>query len=381
VSRARPRILLPWAASRAGLLIVGLLASRLLVSGLTLQKGNLLYHTPGPAALEIWARWDAEWYLLIADHGYRSEGFFLGSPVAYDPADATGFFPLYPLLIRAAGFVGLPALAAGVLISNLALLGALWFLRDLLLRDFGAEIAAQGIWVLLAFPTGFFLSAVYAESTLLCGVLGALWASRSGRAWLAGGLGAVAVLARPTGVLVLIPLAWEAMAVRPAGRRGLFQFSTLGPLAMPLLALGAFMIYCHAAFGEYAPFIERQARWRHPMSWPWTAFVRYFQDPHIHDAHHSTIDFMIAALCVASIPMLFRELPRSYALYGSAAILLPLCSTLWSFSRFAATLFPVHMLLAIRTGRSEGLSRAYFVTALPLAGLFMALYAAWWWVG
>jgi mannosyltransferase PIG-V len=381
VSGGRPGILFPWAATRAGLLIVGLLAQHLLVSGLTLQKGNLNYHTPGPAALDIWARWDSEWYLLIAEHGYRSERFFVGSPVAYDPADTTGFFPLYPLLIRAAGYSGLPALAAGVLISNLALLAALWFLRDLLFVEFGAEVAAQGIWIVLAFPTSFFLSAVYAESTLLCGLLGALWGVRAGRPWLAGAFGAVAALARPTGILVILPLAWEAVAARHAGRRGLHRFATIGSVVVPLLALGAFMLYCHAAFGSFAPFIERQMRWRHPMSWPWTAFTQYLQDPHVHDAHHSTIDLVIASLCVASIPLLFRDLPTSYALYASAAILLPLCSTLWSFSRFAATLFPVHMLLALRTARSEGWSRAYFVTALPAAGLFMALYAAWWWVG
>lgn len=86
-------------------------------------------------------------------------------------------------------------------------------------------------------------------------------------------------------------------------------------------------------------------------------------------------------LLVASIPFLFRWLPRSYALYGTVAILLPLCSTLWSFGRFAASVFPVTLLIALWTARSRGRLLTYLAAALPLSGFFMALYAAWWWVG
>ncbi|HZM68734.1 MAG TPA: hypothetical protein VFB95_00035, partial [Candidatus Cryosericum sp.] len=125
------RIIVPFAVTRLALLVVGWLAVHVLASGLTLQKGNLVYHRPGPAALEIWARWDAEWYLLIAERGYGADDAFVGLPVAYQRGDDTGFFPLYPGLIRSLSATGLTPLAAGVLVSNLALLLALWLLRDL----------------------------------------------------------------------------------------------------------------------------------------------------------------------------------------------------------------------------------------------------------
>ncbi|HEX9426173.1 MAG TPA: mannosyltransferase family protein [Candidatus Polarisedimenticolia bacterium] len=368
-----------WAATRAGLLLVGLLASRLLVSGLTLQKGNLVYHPQGPAVLDVWARWDSEWYLLIAEHGYHSEEYFLGRPVAYEAAATTGFFPLYPLLIRAGAACGLSFLAAGVLISNLALLAALWFLHELVRRDLGDPVAQASLWVLLAFPTSFFLSAVYAESLLLAGVLGSLWAARAGRPWLAGLLGAVATLARPTGILVLLPLADEAMNSPPPAKGG--RFSSGVSLLLPPAALGGFMLFCRASFGSYAPFLERQERWRGALGGPWRAFARYLEAPHLHDAHHSTIDLICALLLVGSIPWLFRHLPRSYALYATAAILLPLGSTLWSFSRFAATIFPCHVLLGRLISRRPAWGDLYTGLALPLSGLFMALYAGWWWVG
>lgn len=377
----RSEIVLPYLATRAGLLAVGLLASHLLVSGLTVQKGNLVYHPPGPAALEIWARWDAEWYLMIAEQGYHCEAYFLGRPVAYAPEDATGFFPLYPVLIRAVSALGVPSLPAGILVANLALLAALWFLRELARRDFGEDAAAAAVWVLLAFPTSFFLSAAYAESVMLAGLLGSLWAVRRDRPWLAGIMGALATLSRPTGILVLIPLADEMLVARRPARSGAGVARPLGALGLPVAAFGGYMLYCRALFGQYAPFLARQERWRGPMSGPWRAFVRYLESPHLHDAHHSTIDLLFALLLVGSIPIMFRRLPRSYALYGAAAILLPLGSTLWSFSRFAASIFPFHVLLALRAARSGRFFRVYLAAALPLSGLFMALYAAWWWVG
>jgi hypothetical protein len=68
-STAAKAVLVLMLASRLSLLAVGLLASSLVPSGSGHQPGNLIWHPAAPAPLEIWARWDAEWYLLIADEG------------------------------------------------------------------------------------------------------------------------------------------------------------------------------------------------------------------------------------------------------------------------------------------------------------------------
>ena len=381
MNSATRSLVAPFLTTRAGLLLAGLLGSQLLLSGLTVQKGNLAYHPPAPAALEIWARWDAEWYLLIADQGYRSGESFLDRPVAYEPADATGFFPLYPLLIRAVSAIGVPPLLAGVLIANRALILALLWLKDLVRLDHDDETATRAIWVILAFPTSFFLSAVYAESLMLACLLGTLLEVRRQRLLPAAILAALCVLSKPTGILVLIPLVDELL-VRPGLRDGLRMVGRRAAvLVAPVAALGGYMVYCYALFGTAIPFVLRQARWRGPSTGPWRAFLRYLESPRVHDAHHSTIDLIVALLFVAAIPLLFRFVRRSWALYATAAILLPLSSTLWSFSRFAAVIFPVHVLLALGAARSERLFQGYLAVALPLGGLFMALYAAWWWVG
>jgi hypothetical protein len=390
------RVLVPFVVTRLGLLAAGLMAVYLMPSGLTLQKGNLVHHAPGPAALEIWARWDAEWYLLIAENGYGDDAAFLGRGVAYQRGDDTGFFPLYPLLIRAVARTGLSYLAAGVLVSNLALLIGLAGLRGLVARDHGETAADRTVWILLAFPSSFFLSAVYAESLMLATLVGAVRLARDGRPLAAGLAAALCALAKPTGILAILPVAWEigARAAAPGAaaapgltaertgrRRSLRPWRVALALAPPAAALGCWMVWCHAAYGRVAPFLERQERWRGVTGGPWRAFARYFERPEMHGAHHSTLDFACAAIFVLLIPWMWRRLRGGEALWASASILLPLGSTLWSFTRFAASIYPAFVLAALWSGRSERRLAGLLGGMLPLGGFLMALYAAWWWAG
>ena len=103
VFRGFAAVVVIWAATRCLLLGSGLLGAASLGSGRALQSGNIQRSWEGPALLEIWARWDAEWYLLIAEEGYHLEERLARRRVDYGSADATGFFPLYPLAIRALG--------------------------------------------------------------------------------------------------------------------------------------------------------------------------------------------------------------------------------------------------------------------------------------
>jgi len=390
------RALVPFVVTRLGLLAAGLMAVYLMPSGLTVQKGNLTRHAPGPAALEIWARWDAEWYLLIAESGYGDDAAFLGRGVAYRRGDDTGFFPLYPLLIRAVAATGLSYLAAGVLVANLALLLGLAGLRGLVARDHGDTAADRTVWILLAFPSSFFLSAVYAESLMLATLVAAVRLARDGRPLAAGLAAALCALAKPTGILAVLPLAWEAgAAAGPPGaaaatgiatergarnRPGRFGRVALA-LAPPAAALACWMAWCHAAYGRMAPFLDRQERWRGPTGGPWRAFLRYFDRPEAHGAHHSTLEFACAALFVLLVPWMWRRLRKGEALWASVSILLPLGSTLWSFTRFAASVYPAFVLAALWSGGSDRRLAGLLGAMLPLGGFLMALYAAWWWAG
>lgn len=111
----------------------------------------------GDALVAPAARWDAVWYLTIAEHGYGRD--------AARPA----FFPLYPLLARGAGAALGSALLGGILVSLLAFGVALYLLRRLTALELGPEAARVAVWLTAAFPGALFFSAVYSEALFLAG--------------------------------------------------------------------------------------------------------------------------------------------------------------------------------------------------------------------
>ncbi|HET6373083.1 MAG TPA: mannosyltransferase family protein [Candidatus Polarisedimenticolia bacterium] len=382
-------------ASRLALLAVGTLSTWLLPSGLSVQKGNLVYHQPAPRPLEIWARWDSEWYLMIAERGYDVGERLEGYSVGYEPEAAAGFLPLYPLLVRTLAscipFVG--SVGSGVLVSNLSLFGALLILYRLTAGDHGGRVSHQAglaaCAALLLFPMSLFLSAVYAESLFLLLALATLALAGRGRFAAAGGAAGLAALTRPFGATLAVPIFLEWWIQRrdakgaPAGARlqpGAWAWCYA--LAAPA-GLGLFLIYCGKVFSDPMAFFHRQTRWRGGMSGPWRAFARWWESgPVAHGAHGSTLELIIAIVFLAMLPAIIKRMRGSHAAYAVLLILLPLCSTLWSFGRFALTAFPAFMLIG--TACAEGRRRLpalYAVMGATLSGLLMALFANWWWAG
>ena len=369
------RIFLPFLLSRAALLAVGVLALVLLGSARERMPGNLVAHPPTSPPLEIWARWDSEWYLLIAREGYGAGTFLRDYAVGYHPEDTAGFFPLYPALLGLLERGGIPEVAAGVLLSNLALLAALTLLYLLVREEWDETAAVTAVWVLLGFPFSLFYSAVYSESLALALTLAAfLLARRKHWGWL-GVAGFLCTLARPTGLLAAPALAWEVKE-RGGGWRG---YAAL--LGFPA-GLAAFSAYCLREFGDPLVWAERQQRWRGGISGPWEAFRRFLESsPRLHGAHNSILELMFAlAFLLALFPVL-RRTPRSWGTYALLTVLVPLSSTLWSFGRLSLLTFPVFAWLGSTLRRDPAALAAYLSLALPLGGFFMALFACGWWVG
>ncbi|HEY7351060.1 MAG TPA: mannosyltransferase family protein, partial [Ktedonobacterales bacterium] len=144
-----------------------------------------------------WARFDSAFFLHIAQQGYTDQG--LGA-----------FFPLYPLLIRLLAWpLGGHFTLAALLVSWLGAWGSyLWFFR-LAQREYGEPVARFALLCLVCSPVSFFSFAPYSESLFLLLSLGAIERARAGRLWQASGLAALGMLTRPTGILLLLPLAWE----------------------------------------------------------------------------------------------------------------------------------------------------------------------------
>lgn len=142
-----------------------------------------------------WANWDGGYFRSIADHGYT--------------ATQTVFFPFYPILIKTLTPFGLSALWAGLIVSNLMAILALFYFYKLALLDFKDKVAKRMIFALLIFPTSFYLGAVYTESTFLAITLAAFYYARK-KHWLAAFvLAGLALVTRSAGIAVIVGITAE----------------------------------------------------------------------------------------------------------------------------------------------------------------------------
>ncbi|HSE39576.1 MAG TPA: hypothetical protein VLH08_02320, partial [Acidobacteriota bacterium] len=129
--------------SRIGLEVVGLLSAFYFPSAQILFKGrDLQYHKKQPQALDMWARWDSEWWLLIADKGYGNYELFKNyGGGRYLQQETAKFFPAYPLAIRFVSFVTRNSLLAGIIVSNICAMLFLYYLFKLTEKIFNIDTA------------------------------------------------------------------------------------------------------------------------------------------------------------------------------------------------------------------------------------------------
>jgi hypothetical protein len=387
-----PSRLLVWAAGLGAVAIWGIHATHRVAfdpGGVTRPFGAVGDLLVGPGA-----RWDSVWFLDIANDGYAPDG------------DRDAFFPLYPLLVRAGGWLIGSPLVAALALSFAAFLVALAALHRLAVIELGPEAARWTVVALALFPGSLWFSAAYSESLFLMVSVGAVLCARRERwAW-AGVLGALGAATRSAGLLLVIPLAllwWDARR----GRRA--SWHSAGWLAVVPLGLAAFCGYL-ALEGQSAtaPF-SAQDTWHRARQGPWAGVadgataawdgVRqllhgpppplYF-DQAGGDAmaigRHNVALFLCLVAAVPALIGVLRRLPLAYGAYAACALLLPLSypvapQPLMSLPRFEAVLFPLFMWLGWWLARGPAWRRAAVlgVFAVALAAC-SALFTTWHWV-
>jgi Mannosyltransferase (PIG-V) len=339
------------------------------------------------------ARWDAAWYLRIADSGYG------GSDVR------AAFFPLYPMLVRAVaaplGASPGALLAAAYVVSLAAFLGALVLLHRLVSLELGRPLAQPALLLLAVFPAAVFFGAPYSESLFLLLAVGAFYAGRSGRwAW-AGAAAAGAAATRSAGVLLLLPLAMLWWSARPRNLRDA-AWLLLAPVG-----LAAYAAFLGLAEGDALRFLDVQDAWSReltvPLAGAWDGFgaavdgarqllsgqreVVYFEEAAGDPYRIAAINLMLFGSLVFALVACagcLRRLPKAYGAWVAASLVLPLTfpvkpQPLMSLPRFLAVLFPIFMWLAVWSEERRATARVAAVSALGL-GLFTAQFASWHWI-
>src|SRR4051794_19647607 len=164
-----------------------------------------VFHDLGPLT-DVWARWDSGWFLRIAEHGYHSGA-------------ETAFYPLYPGLLAGLGRAfGGHYVVAGVALSLAACFVSFLLLHRIAEERLGADGARRAVLYLAFFPMALFLQAVYSESVYLLLTIGVFLLAERRRFLEASVLAGLALLARPTGIALLPPLALMAWRSPLRGR-------------------------------------------------------------------------------------------------------------------------------------------------------------------
>ena len=295
----------------------------------------------------IWERWDACWYMKIATYGY-------------EPGErAVAFFPLFP---------GPSCEQSGRSRGPLPRGRADRF-RGRLRRchdrpDAPRECQPRASYrtleqrYLSLFPVAFFLFAPFTEATFLASAVWCLVFARDRRWGLALLFGGLAGLARAQGVLLAVPLAWEAfLALREARGSGRLRTRrawvgvalSIAATLVPVAVFLAFGVVARALTGE-TPY-DAQSLWGgtdfHP---PWevvAAAATWAIE------HGDGIEALNLAALLGSAGLLLagiRRMPVTYSLYAWPPLLLvatriqptPLTSTM----RYVLVLFPVFVVAA-----------------------------------
>lgn len=361
----------PFLATRFPLLLAGVLSVAMLPVSRYVPSYWLI---PGlDRAFDAFSRWDAWHYSRIAVSGYPE----------HDPA-RTAFFPLFPTLMRILGELAGRTdregmFAAGVVVANVCLLLATMALIALVRLDLHEDDARRAAWYLLAFPTSLFLSAGYSESLFLLLTLGSLLACRGDRWLTAGVLGGLAALSRPVGIVIVVPLAVEAFLGWRAGRFPPWR-AALG-VVLPGVFLLGWMGYLGMRVGDPLAFLHAQDGWNREVGPPWDTVTRFFEGRiTLATGFHSLTDLAFTLLGGVALVLAWRWLRPSYSLYLTAMLLVPLMTgSLVSMPRFVLVMFPMYLVLAI-LGRRPGVHETLLVVGMGLGGVFMALYAQWYWV-
>ncbi len=324
--------------------------------------------------IDVWARWDSDWYLRIAEHGY-----------ADSPSSTAAFFPLYPGLVALLGRVlGGHFVLAGVLLSLAACVGAFVLLYRLAAGRLGPDGARRTVLYLAIFPTALFLQAVYSESLYLLLVLAAFLLAERGRFLGAGTVAGLAMLTRPVGIALLPALA--VLAWRSDDRRGAFL-----RLSVSLVVAAAYPVLLAVWIDEPFAFLRAQdGIWQRelspagPLGGLWDGVAVLFSDRSARDhaLNVQQLGFTLAFLGLTVVA--WRRFGAGYGLFALVSLAIPLSfpSERWpllSMSRFGLVLFPLLLVLAVLGARPR-LHSALTAVSAALLGLAVVQWALWQWV-
>ena len=327
--------------------------------------------------LDIFAHWDSGWYFSIIKNGYQAPAQW---GISYSNM---AFFPLYPYLVKSLGWFGLDLpngyyILVGLILSNLCFLASATLLYKLIVGPLGFRhaTAQRSLILLFVFPASFFFSSFYPESLFLFLALAAFILALQEKWLLAGICMALAILARPQGVVLAFALAWLYMEQRhwklQAIRPNILWFA-LTPLA---LLLHFYTLYLKS--GHLFAYFDATKAWGGVDAGIFQNPLQNLQGPSL-DVFK--IDFILIILfLICSIYILWKWPVKAYGVFALIMCVMPLATGLLvSMSRELVVIFPIFILLGEKLKRREGylfLQAAWFALQI----IYFAGWVNYYWI-
>ncbi len=377
--------------------LLAFLITRLFIFGVGLVGDTMLTTEPGhwiadpdSPFLSMWTKWDSQYYVDIATNGYWFRP---------EQQSNVAFFPVYPLLMRLVGsLVQGNVILAGFIISNLAFFIALIFLYKLTALELDEGSAGRTVFYLAFFPTSFFFSSVYTESTFLMFSVAAVYFSRRHQ-WVSAALiGMLAAATRNLGVLVWALVLWEWLRAQGWSLKTIHKkqswtdllngarlhwFEVIIICIIPL-GLIIYMVFLQLNFERPMAFIETQAAWGRQNIGPLAVIIKSFNMLAAGTVNKGWLTnfWNLASLLVflSIVPFIWSKIGEGYAIYVLIMLLVPSSSATGSMIRYVLTSFPAFMILGW-WGRKEVVDRFLMGSMAVFLGLFVTIFVNWVFVG
>jgi hypothetical protein len=303
-----------------------------------------LMATPFGGLSTAMCQYDCGWYMRIAQAGYGADAEF-GN---YGSLPHWAFFPLYPLLLRAALPIApsVPFLV-GTLLSNALFLGFVLIAARYLQRTRPGADTALWVVFIMVFPFGYIFSAIYSEVLFDLLLVASLLMFVERRILACATLIALLCATRPTGVLMLVPLGIDRIRHLWEGRARTDRVALLGetllPLAIAPLGLSLFMAWQYRQTGDALAFNHVQILWNREWVGPWATLAHGIAQwdwelllrPKDEPSQSYDAAWGLLGLGVAGWFAVRRRWIEAWVLAGT--VVLPAATALHSLPRFVAT--------------------------------------------
>ncbi len=301
----------------------------------------------------IWRRWDATWYLSIAQNGYHYPA---------SPASNANFFPLYPLAIWMGEHLLDPILGSrselivAMAISWIAFAVACVLLYWMMVQRFDQQVATIAIALLATFPFSFYYGAPYIESLYLLLAVVAFYGIERHRWWIAGAAALLVGALHPPGLIVgaCVVLAYTLDWIQ---HRRPLRWNVLALALTPLGTL-AYVLYCWVQFGEPFAYLKASQQGWHAGHLQlsvvrWFLYLLAHPSAWIVGGDFSTIVWTIYAFIVVAalvaLVFIYRKLGLVYAFFSLVSIAAPVFNfpIPTSTGRHISVIFPIFIVLAL----------------------------------